>query len=566
MTETIKIELIEEDDETKKDIVDWPINYKKLINDIISIFDLSENDEFILKIENSDSDEFSIESQKDLDKYSKNIKSFKVYLTTKKANNNNNIIDIDDLEKLIDSKLGKNNNKYIDEEFEDENEEKFEKDKYEKKLNEEKDKLLSDFKNNLEKDLNEIIEQKSKIMETNINKSLLGHINNISEYEQKNFANLSNELNDINNKINDIRLASDELKDIIPGHGPVPELIKNQGEDIIFIKDKIELELDKKKAGYIPIEKIKIKNISKKSFKSLTFFLDKEKSFKDFHFFGNLEDEYQCQDLSIVGAILPPGEIQEFDSVLSIKNPEPGKCYKMYIYVVDDKKNKLSKNFEIIVKIKKPKDEEDPKKIMEKKINQIYEELINEINNLENIVNINNLKDKIKEKNCDKNAVKSWILEKIKKTKAENIYNELIKSIETEITKNEIIEKIINENKNLEEIKEWVKEQNKIKEQEKAELIYEEISKEINLDDKDKNEVLNKIIELKFDKEQIKEFYNKNVDELAEKMYEELDEEYNVSGYFDEDEVKEKIKEYNYDREKIIKWTEEKFSNIFYNK
>ena len=150
MTETIKIELIEEDDETKKDIVDWPINYKKLIKDIISIFDLSENDEFILKIENSDSDEFSIESQKDLDKYSKNIKSFKVYLTNKKANNNNNIIDIDDLEKLIDSKLGKNNNKYIEEEFEDENEEKFEKDKYEKKLNEEKDKLLSDFKKNLE--------------------------------------------------------------------------------------------------------------------------------------------------------------------------------------------------------------------------------------------------------------------------------------------------------------------------------------------------------------------------------------------------------------------------------
>ena len=111
-----------------------------------------------------------------------------------------------------------------------------------------------------------------------------------------------------------------------------------------------------------------------------------------------------------------------------------------------------------------------------------------------------------------------------------------------------------------------MKEQNKIKEQEKAELIYEEISKEINLDDKDKNEVLNKIIELKFDKEQIKEFYNKNVDELAEKIYEELDEEYPVLGYFDEDEVKEKIKEYNYDREKIIKWTEEKLSNIFYNK
>ena len=89
--------------------------------------------------------------------------------------------------------------------------------------------------------------------------------------ELKNFANLSNELNDINNKINDIRLASDELKDIIPGHGPVPEAIKNQGEDIIFIKDKRELEYDKNNAGYIQIDKIGIKNISKKSFKSLSF-------------------------------------------------------------------------------------------------------------------------------------------------------------------------------------------------------------------------------------------------------------------------------------------------------
>ena len=107
-----------------------------------------------------------------------------------------------------------------------------------------------------------------------------------------------------------------------------------------------------------------------------------------------------------------------------------------------------------------------------------------------------------------------------------------------------------------------MKEQNKIKEQEKAELIYEEINKEINLDDKDKNEVINKIIELKFDKEQIKEFYNNNDDELAEKMFEELDEEFVISNFIDEDEFKEKIKEYNYDRDKIVKWIEFKLNNI----
>ena len=44
-------------------------------------------------------------------------------------------------------------------------------------------------------------------------------------------------------------------------------------------------------------------------------------------------------------------------------------------------------------------------------------------------------------------------------------------------------------------------------------------------------------------------------------MFEELDEEYGISGFKDEDEVKEKIRELNLNREAIVKWIEESLLN-----
>ena len=50
-------------------------------------------------------------------------------------------------------------------------------------------------------------------------------------------------------------------------------------------------------------------------------------------------------------------------------------------------------------------------------------------------------------------------------------------------------------------------------------------------------------------------------EESVDKMYEELDEEYGISGFKDEDEVKEKIREKNCNREEIVKWIEESLNN-----
>ena len=44
-------------------------------------------------------------------------------------------------------------------------------------------------------------------------------------------------------------------------------------------------------------------------------------------------------------------------------------------------------------------------------------------------------------------------------------------------------------------------------------------------------------------------------------MFEELDDEYGVSGFKDDDEVKEKIRELHLDRVKIARWIEESLLN-----
>ena len=39
-------------------------------------------------------------------------------------------------------------------------------------------------------------------------------------------------------------------------------------------------------------------------------------------------------------------------------------------------------------------------------------------------------------------------------------------------------------------------------------------------------------------------------------MFKELDEDYDISGFINEDEVKEKIRELHFDRDKIVRWIE----------
>ena len=51
------------------------------------------------------------------------------------------------------------------------------------------------------------------------------------------------------------------------------------------------------------------------------------------------------------------------------------------------------------------------------------------------------------------------------------------------------------------------------------------------------------------------------VDEEIDRIFEELDEEYGISGFKDEYEIKEKIRELDLNRESIVKWIEESLLN-----
>ena len=193
-------------------------------------------------------------------------------------------------------------------------------------------------------------------------------------------------------------------------------------------------------------------------------------------------------------------------------------------------------------------------------------------------------KQQIKANNNDINKVKNWIQskaqeyqEQLKNQQIESIYNGLAAEIgDMNIEKNEIIDIIKNENYDMGRIKERINKK-------KAENIYNKLKDECDFDGKDNDEIINKIIELNFNEDEIKEQYKKerqggddnrdnNVgggdaaaggedNEEIDKMFEELDEEYGISGFKDEDEVKEKIRELNLNRDAIVKWIEESLLN-----
>ena len=86
----------------------------------------------------------------------------------------------------------------------------------------------------------------------------------------------------------------------------------------------------------------------------------------------------------------------------------------------------------------------------------------------------------------------------------------------------------------------------------KAKTMYARlIAKYNNIKDAANEEnIIKKIIELNFDEMEIKGYYD------MERIYNELEDEYGISGFIDEDAMKDKIKELNYDKELIKDWIE----------
>ena len=287
-------------------------------------------------------------------------------------------------------------------------------------------------------------------------------------------------------------------------------------------------------------------------------------------------------NITLHGELIPGSTDDDVSVTMGIKNAQPGHDYKIVLYIreKEDGKN-ISDALEVNVHVNQI---EDPNKNLEQQINNIYLQLKNEFNDLDNIATENEVKLQIKANNNDINKVKNWIQSKAqeyqeqqKNQQIESICNGLVTEIgDMNMEKNEIIDIIKNENCDMGRIKERINKK-------KAENIYNKLKDECDFDGKDNDEIINKIIELNFNEDEIKEQYKKerqggddnrdnNVgggdaaaggedNEEIDKMYEELDEEYGISGFKDEDEVKEKIRELNLNREAIVKWIEESLLN-----
>ena len=160
----------------------------------------------------------------------------------------------------------------------------------------------------------------------------------------------------------------------------------------------------------------------------------------------------------------------------------------------------------------KLKIKQEEEKQNNEKVEQIFEKL--EFHDFE--FNKNTIKSLIKEKNFNQEVVQNLINENI----SEKIYDALTKLEDVDITKtskDEVLKNIIDKDFNINEVKKLYpkKEENNVKP-------------------------------------------NPPVDnERVDSMFEELDQELGVSGFLEEELVKEKIIEYNFDKEKVTLWIEE---------
>ena len=549
-------------EEDSIEMLTWPQNYENFIKDIIAKFKLNKNTKIELQLITNDEDDTYINSQDDLNPYLEEdgvgIKYFNVFFegnTDLIEENGNN----ENVEPIQDIKIEEIN---IDEIMKD----VFNSNDYKQNLKSDKEKLSQNFKNNLEKSINDILVEKKNSIDQNIELELSQYLKTSQEniksiknsvidfsYEIKdlkeNSESMSSAINELKESIEskDIVLSkADALKDLIKNNNNIPEIKKveklemsevenpnplggieeddNDNNDnkipkIEFEQDNIEKKIEMKDAKFININNIKIKNVGNISAHKLFFIKNKEKSSNDFCFFGNSKanDEYE---LSMPGE-LKPNESLNCNISMTINNAQPGQKYNI---ILNAKENNeiISDPFEIIIRINKP--QEDQMKQKQIQANQIYDEIKSQFLNHEDLVNKNDIINKLIQNNLNKdeiiNEINNAIKEKEQKeinSKAEKVYNELNMD-NVNLDKKEVLD-YIKENKfNKEEVQKWIDE--KKPKQEKDNPANDKFEEEVN------------------------------------KIYQELDEGYSISGFIEEEEAKKQIRKLNLDREAIIDWVE----------
>ena len=564
MDETIEVNLLKDKKISDSKNLPWPQKYEDFIKDIKEKFKLKKNTNVILTLITIDEDDWDIGSQDDLDPYLEEdkIKKFNIEITEEpepEPDLSNPPLNpepqVDILEINIDEII----------------KEVFNNDAYKKELEINNKQLSDNFKSNLELSINSIIEERQKVLVNDIDSKLKIFVDDFSKNQKENkdlVVEMKDEINDIKDHINEMSSAILDFKNNFdnfkknfkPEPKPIPiKMIK-------FEQKKIERIIEMKEAKFININNINIINAGNVSFKKLYFIKEQENSSNDLCFLGNSKEKNECE-------ISMQGEFNPKDSLpcavtMNINNPQAGQEYKIIINVKENNEI-VSDSFEIIIKINKPKEEEDPRKQKEIQANKAFEEIKNQFPNHENLINKNDIINKLIENNINKDEIINDIKHQIKKieedeknARVEQIYRELNLN-NSNINKNEIIDIIKEKNFDKEEIQKWIDAKVQAQNRENAQNLYNNLRNDQNLDfSKCPNEeaILNKIIELRFNEGEIRNFFEKKggeEDPLVIEIFNELEEEYSITGIKEKEEVIDKIKELNCDKEKINKWVED---------
>ena len=362
------------------------------------------------------------------------------------------------------------------------------------------EKLLNDFKNK-QNDF-------SKKTKLEIDKN----IENIMDEQSKTFIDLKNFPNIQQNMLETTKLFLDNSKinkkDLKKKKNKntlvqIDEEKEKEEYDFKFLKDNITFNVPENKAKWIKIEDIQFQNIGKNTFGGGDlYFFKGEDSSQDYYFPTYKKDIKQ--DICLEDDLKPTEISQKFD--INIRNEDIKEDkYIFYIYIKSDKMN------------------------------------IKVVNPLKIFINI--IKDDLQERR-ERERKEREEKEKIEREELERKEREEKEEIQRE-------EQIRKEREEKEKIEREMKERKEREEKEKRER-EEQIRKE--------REERQRLEREKQEKEEKEEQNNNgeqnNNEELVQKIYDELEDQYYISSFKSEEEIKEKIIEYNCDRNQINTWIE----------
>ena len=422
-----------------------------------------------------------------------------------------------------------------------------------KSKNEENEKKIKEYVDikieETKQECKKIIEEKIKEKDNEI-KKLNDIINQLRQEIPKQLNN-----NDKNEKIDEkekhvVKPVINYIKKKKNKKLNVPTQIEDNSIKIQFDSKKVDKEIDIKNSKFFTIDNIIIKNIGNSPYKNLYLIKDEITSFKDinFSFNSNVIDKFELP----LKEELKPNDTYSATTLLSITNAKHEQKYKMVFYVREKGADKnLSEAFEINIKIT---DFEQERNV---KANKIYEEIKKEYPNNEQLLNKNEIINKLLNNNFNKNEIKNEINNKIKALK---IYDDLRLYYKNHIDRNEALNIIIEKNFDKKKIKEFIDGKERRIE---AERIYNKLIKfdDVDFSGLSKDEILNKIqSELSLDEVVVRNFFTKDKVKVKE-IYDEIEEDYGISGFIDEENAKDKIRELKCDRKKIYEWFENTFLN-----